>query len=77
VLATGKRKREEVWFYKTNPESYESHWDIYSGGETWYCLGGKNNFFYAIALFFQHIKVNMGYRFEEYNYKDLINKLIT
>jgi hypothetical protein len=73
----GKRNKEEIWFYRANPEKYEVHWDIYSGGEVWLCYGGENNFFYAAALFFYHLKINMDCTFGNHNYKELINKLLT
>lgn len=65
-----------MWFYRANPEKYEAHWDVYSGGELWRCYGGKNNLFYAIALFFHHLKSNMDFTFGHHNYKELINKLL-
>ena len=76
LLAMGKRNKEEVWFYRANPEKYEPQWNIYSGGEVWYCIGGKNNFFYAAALFCYHVKVNLSYHFGSHSYKELIDKLL-
>jgi len=76
-IAIGRRDEREVWFYKASAERSESHWNVYSGGEVWYCVAGRDNLFYAIALFLHHVKIKMGYVFYDYNYRDIINKLLT
>ena len=75
-LALGERNREEICFYKDNPNKCEGLWQIYSGGEEWRCIKGKDNFFCAIALFFYHIKQKMKCVFGYHCYKELINMLL-
>jgi len=66
---------DAVFFYQSSAHLIEPHFDIISGDETWYCRNGKNNFFYAVALFLYHVKTKCDGKFGRMKYRDLLSLL--